>query len=377
MNKRRLMICISLLLLFLLSGCSRQAKNTTPVVATVNEEEIHMDEMMYYIYEAELTGNANEEMYQTFFGESYWDMTDDSGTTYRDLAKTETMDKALLYEIFYQRAIQSGYELKEEELAQVREDAKEIYDSLTAKQRDTMEMDEERLAEIFEKIEIVNTYYADFVNGLDVDEAVATSGIYEEDYQEYLVEYLFVPTTYYAENPEDADCDDADDCGLIPYSEEDRQAARERIEGYLKKAKEDDMKSKEFADLVSEDDDVTEVSEATFLEGDEIFGAKFEKAALKLKDGEITDQIVEEEDGYYLIRMIDTDSKESYQTAMDNAVETAKDEAFQKAYETIKKEYKTVVMDDIWSPIVIGDITYDKEAATSEKAVEDGLSITE
>ena len=74
-----------------------------------------------------------------------------------------------------------------------------------------------------------------------------------------------------------------------------------------------------------------ESSEVTFIKGDEIFGADFEKAALALSNGEIANSIVEEEDGYYIIKMVNKDSKVSYEDAMNRAVEAGLERCFFKS----------------------------------------------
>lgn len=354
MNKKRWIFPIILVLVCLLSGCMKKAGNKSPEVARVNDVSIYMDEMMYYIYEAELSGNENEEIYQGFFGESFWDSESPLGTTNREFAKQEVMEKAFLYEIFYERAKEAGYTLTEEKKEQIKKDANDFFNSLTEEQKETMYADSKRFTEIFEKIELVNQYQKDFEESLSVDEAKAVSSIYEEDYEEYNVEYLFVPTTYYS--PDETSDE------LLPYSKEEKQKSLEKIESYNIQLQNMDEKPESFQDILSENDEISEISEITFLKGDELLGEAFESEALKLKSGEYSSHVVEEEDGYYLIHMLNDASKEGYETALETAIAQAKQEAFEQAYEEIKKQYKTTVMDDIWGPIELGNLTYVKNA---------------
>ncbi len=362
--KRRIVFALSMLLLFLLTACSKKAKNDTPVVTVVNDSKIHMDEMMYYIYQSEADGNANEEKYQAFFGESYWETKDETGTTNRELAKTETMELAIRNDIFYQKAMEAGYALSKDETQETLKRVETTMEGWTDKQKLVMGITKERLMEILTKLSIANAYEKDFRDTLEVDEATATSTIYEEDYKEYDVLYLYVPTVTFSQ-----------DSNMIAYSNKEKQAAYEKAAKLLAKAKQ----GAEFSDLLMEDDTVEgmETSEVTFIKGDEIFGTDFEKAALALSNGEIANSIVEEEDGYYIIKMVDKDSKESYQDTINRAVEDAWEDAFSKAYEKIKEEYEITIQEKVWDPIEIGTTTYDKNAVPSKEDLEGAFEIPE
>ncbi|MFA9462953.1 MAG: peptidylprolyl isomerase [Velocimicrobium sp.] len=352
--KRRIGLVLSVVLLFILVGCSKRAKNDTPVVITIDNSKIHMDEMMYYIYQAEVDGNEMEEKYQAFFGESYWDTTDDTGKTNRELEQSNIMEHAIKNDIFYQKACDAGYECSDNEMQEIINDATSLMEEWTDEQKLVMKITKERLIEILTKISIANAYDRDFRETLDVDEATVTSGIYEEDYEEYDVEYLYVPTVTFTQEYD-----------MIPYSKVKKQSAYEQIKKNLEKAKH----GINLADLLTEKEQEAgaECSEVTFIAGDEILGSEFEKAALKLSNGQISDSIVEEEDGYYIMKMINNDSKMDYQNAMTSAIENAREKAFSKAYKTIKKEYKIIIQEKIWNSIEIGTITWDENSKVEEK----------
>jgi len=362
--KRRLVFAFSMLLLFLLTACSKRVKNDTPVVITVNDSKIHMDEMMYYIYQTEADGNAKEETYQAFFGESYWETKDETGTTNRELAKSDVMELAIRNDIFYQRAAKAGYEVSKDEMNEISKKVETLMTRWTDQQKLAMGITKERLVEILTKLSIANAYEKDFRDTLEVDEATATSTIYEEDYKEYDVLYLYVPTVTFS-----------NDSDMIAFSKEEKQAAYKEAVKLLKQAKQ----GTDFSDLLMEENRVEglESSEVTFIKGDEIFGAYFEKTALTLSNGEIANKVVEEEDGYYIIKMVNKDSKVSYEDAMNRAVEAAWNDAFSKAYETIKNEYEITIQEKVWNPIEIGAITYDKNVVSSKEDIKDALEIPE
>lgn len=362
MNKRKIVAALFLCLAFMAAGCSKNKTQDPPkesaspkpdfdVVLTVNDTDIYMDEMMFYIYQTEEEGNQNEEMYQNFFGESFWDSADEEGVTNRELLKQDTIDSAILYEIFCQKAEESGYELSEEEKADVESDAQGTWELLTDKQKKAMLLTQERLTQVLLKISLAYEYYEDFMDSLPVDRDTAASMITPDEYRQYDVQYLYVPTVHFDENYE-----------MTPYTEDEKEAAYKKIKGFLKKAK----KGTEISQLLEEDDMETEISEVGFMEGDALFGKAFEKAALTLENGEVYKDVVEEEDGYYIIKMVDNNSTESYDMEVEAAIAQAEAEAFETAYKELKKDFEIKINDDVWDPIEIGTLTYDENAVTDE-----------
>lgn len=363
MNKKRVIITLILCLALLASGCSKKKTEDTPkesplpkvdfdAAVSVNGTDIFMDEMMFYIYQTEEEGSQSEQMYQNFLGESFWDAVDEEkGMTNRELLKQDTMDSAILYEIFYQKAAESGYELTEEEKEGVKEDAKDTLEALTEKQKKAMLLTEERLTEVMLKISLAYEYYTEFMESLPVDEDKAVSMITPDEYRQYDVEYLHVPTVHFDENYE-----------MTPYTKEEKKEAYKKISGFLKKVKE----GTEISDLLEDDDLETEVSQIGFVEGDTVLGKKFEKAALGLENGQVYDGVVEEEDGYYILKMVNNNSTESYENEMEAAIAQAEAEAFEKAYEEMKKDFDIKINEEVWGPVVIGTLTYDENAVSDD-----------
>jgi foldase protein PrsA len=301
---------------FLFTGCGTKA------VVKVDKEKITLPELMYYVHQAEEEGQIYEEMYQNFFQESYWDMEYEEEKTFRQVAKEDAYENAIMYTIFEKEAIKAGYSLTDEEKEECSKEASEEYAAFTEKQRTALGLSEKEYIALKQKVMLGNKYYDALEESLEVDEDKATSMILEEDYIQIDVEYL------YAQNKEE----------LAPYLE--RAVAGE-----------------DFDTLAEENPDILESGALGFIEGDYALGETFEKEALKLSVGEITDKLVEEEDGWYIIKLVDDDSKESYEAACEEAIYQATNEAFQAAYEEIKSGYKITEYASDWDTLEIGDLT--------------------
>ena len=114
----------------------------------------------------------------------------------------------------------------------------------------------------------------------------------------------------------------------LELSEEERQEAYDTLLAMLPEA----MESDDFTELIPEESLTLEAGTIEFMEGDELFGATFEKEALKLQNGQVADYIVEEEDGYYIIKMVNDNSMESYNDEVAAMQERLIYEEFQKVY---------------------------------------------
>lgn len=326
----------------LLTGCG--GSNMGKTVVKIDKTKVGMDEMMYYIYQTEQDGNYYEELYSSYFGSSYWDMAYDEERTFRDLSKEETMNSAIMYTIFEEKAKEAGYSLSEEEKAEIATDAQTFYDGLSENQKTIMNLDVKKITAIQEKVSLANKYYDEVMAGIQVDEDTAATLVSPDEWRQYDVEYIYIPNFGYDEEYNE-----------VEFTEEQKQEAYRTISELLPKA----METEDFEELVPEDSEILETGVIGFLKGDEMFGAAFEKEALKLKNGQVADHIVEEDDGYYIIKMVNDNSTESYDEKVQDALEMMLYEEFQKVYEQIKAEYTIEINNSIWDEIVIGDITYE------------------
>lgn len=299
-----------------------------------------------------MDGNQQEQIYQGFFGKSYWDIKNEEGITNRESIKNETMDQAILYEILFQEAIHAGYQLDDTQVKEADKQAGLMMEGLTAKQKNSMQITKESLIEVMQKTALADLYYEEILEDLVVDEAMAVSGIYEEEFQEYNAEYLYISDVFYDE-----------ESGMIPYSKEEKEAAYQKANALLK-----EVQAGKDLETLSQEKEGIEYSSISFLEGDKLLGSAFEKAAIALSNGQTADSVVEEEDGYYIIKMMDNNSTQSYDSRILEAIEDAKAKEFDQFYETLKLNYEITIHESVWQPIQIGDLTYDESDAFQTNA---------
>lgn len=362
MNKYKKVISLVLMVVLvcsmaLVTGCSKKDSNKESnktedgsvdtsinykkddVALTINDEELTMEEMLYYIYSYE----AEIEMYQSYFGTELWDMEAEEGKTFRDVKKEQAMDTAIRYEVLYKEAVKKNYSLTEEEIASIEEGSASIMAQMPEEQLKLTGFTEEAITAIQQKWAIAEKYYDELIDSFDIDEKAIKEGIDKKDYKEYSTEYILVPTAT------------TDDQGnSTPLSDDEKKAAKEKIESIYDKVK----KSKNLEDGISDGDSDITYTDLSFLPNDEneTTNKTFMEEAMKLANGEISG-IVETDEGYYIIKMIDDNATTSYDEAVTAAVQEAENARFEEEFDKIKENYDLKVNDEVWDKVVMGNNT--------------------
>lgn len=322
------------------AGCKKD-DNLNNVVLTMNDTKFTLQDLMYCIYLIESSGDQNEQFYQSYFGISYWDEEED-GVTYRELAKNDVIDMAKWYEVIYQKAVAEGYVITEEEIAQCESDAEDMLTDIEDAKEKKLGFTKEYLLENLEKETIVLRYQNDQIATYDLDEDAIKAEVSYEEYKQYEIDYIYGATQELDEEG-----------NSIAYTDEQIAAVRSKIDTVMEKAKAGET----FETLVSEEDEDLVYGATGLFYEDEEWDAKILAAAKTLKNGELYQKVIEAQDGFYLVKMINAESTQAYDEAVEEAVTTAQEEKFNTEYEKMLEGYKITVNEDEWKDIELGEIT--------------------
>lgn len=357
----KLLVFTLALCMVVLTGCGKGSTNEKKLVVTVGDSKIYLDEMMFYIFMTESQLDQIDQMYQAYMGMSYWDQEYSEGVTVREYSKTTTMDMAVQYEILYTEAVKAGFKLSEEDKEASVENIEQIMEALSEAQLEKTGLTKEIVTTAWNKSAIAYNYMADLIEGFDIDDEGIRASINQEDYRQYDTQTLFVSTISYDEDGQS-----------VEMSDSEKAEVKKKIDAYVEKAK----AGEDFATLVEEDEDVVS-SDRSFLVNDEHTTEEFKEAALKLKKEEVSN-VLEMEDGYYIIKMVDDNSDESYESAVNEAIQEEENTRFQEAYEEMKNSYKITINEDVWGEIELGNVTLisaeemqEEDGATGEVQEED------
>lgn len=333
------MIYVSAVLILILIIAVSFDKLYGRTILSINGEKYKMDDLTYYFYSIE---SQYESMNQMFGG--YWDMALDetSGSTVRDLAKQEAVESALYTEILYKEAVSKGYSLTEEEKTTLNTNVDNLINNVIPEAvAEKNGFDKEYLTDILGKSMLVERFKKDQIVTLNIDEEAIKAGIDFEDYKQYDIEYLFISKTK-----------TDDDGNSVDLTEEEKIAAKDRLTGLIDQAKTTD----DWSTLVPEEDTELVYQKNYFTKNDSKFDDEFKAVMTAMNNGDISD-VYETENGWYLVKMVNNNSSESYDREVESQISSAEQEGFQQIYQDIAANYDYKVNNGALKSITMGTLT--------------------
>ena len=296
-----------------LTGCG---KKPTDVIFTVGDYSMTREEFLYHVAYFEVCG-INEATEKGMSAKAFWDSNNDEGVNNRQYYYTMTYAEASYYAIMAGVAQTVGnISLTDSEMTAADNYAKEYFDLFTEEEikRSGMTLHGFELA--IRRIVLANKYIQILKSEYKVDEDIIRSGMNKSDYKCVKTEWIGLGKT--------------------------ELNAKDKMQKALEKIKA----------VVSCEDAAKELSDvATFKTGtyhlnsgnkiDEIYSA----AANSLEDGEISG-IVEGENAYYIIKMIDKDCDSYYEDTVAQIVDEKIEKSLDNYYEQIAYTYSRELKND-------------------------------
>lgn len=309
---------------------------------------VYMKETVYDIFQVESQYNMYSSLYQQMYGKTYWEMedVDGEGRSGASAAKKQVMDNVKQREILCMEAQKLGYSLTDEEKKSVADNVQTALKELPEGQKKIDGLDEKSLTTVFEKSALAEKYKQVIIAEAGIDEEALKATVDRNEYHQYTMQY------YKVSNKEGSGEEQTD------VSEEQKQKNLASMQALKEKA----ATAEDFTKLVEEGDEsgIEAYQEEKLLKKDmessTFLTKKLRKKLIKMANDEISD-VIEGEDGYYLVKMVNNDDPSGYDSQCESVVNEEKTKQFNTRYDQIKTTYTTEVQSYWKGRVTVGSYT--------------------
>lgn len=321
--------------------------STTDENGTQKKDTVYMKEAVYSIYQVENQYNQYSSIYQQLYGKTYWEMedVDSKGRNGASAAKKQVMDSLKQREVLYMEAQKRGYSLTDEEVKTAEESVATTMKNFTDKQKKLEGLDEKTLKSEFKKNALVEKFRQILIKESGVDEEALKATVNKKDYRQYTLQY------YKVSNQETSGKETKE------VSAEQKQTNLTNMQALQEKAK----TAEDFTKLLDDNDKTgiqyqtenlikKDLKDSTFL------NKKLRNQIIKMENGQISD-IIEGDDGYYLIKMVNNNDSEAYDNQCDSVVQEEETKQFNARYAEFAPNYVTEVQSYWKGRVKLGSYT--------------------
>ncbi len=354
-NKVLLMLGIIAVVVLCAGVCYMQLRPRVVLVVTGTnasgsevKNKVNMKETVYDIYQTEMQYNMYSSFYQQMYGKSYWEMedVDDAGRDGAAAAKKQVMDAVKQREILCMEAEKLGYSLTDQEKNTVAENVKSAREGLSDTQKKLDGLDEKSLTTAFEKNALAQKYRQVIISESGIDREALKASVNRDEYRQYTMQY------YKVSNKEGTGDDEKDVSG------EQKQKNLENMQALKEKS----GTAEDFTKLI-EEGDTTGISTyqqeellAKDMESSTFLTKEQREKLIKMENNEISD-VIEGEDGYYLIKMVNNNDSAAYDKQCETVVSDEETKQFDARYDQLKAGYTTEIQSYWKSRVKLGSFT--------------------
>lgn len=329
MNRLKRTIVMSFCLMFLLSagGCGKNNSDTKLVLYTgfKKNEVFRIETMSCMLPEIMVYLTNTQDQYESVFGKEIW-KTDLNGVTLEENVKETVLAQLAQIKTMNLLAVKHGVALDESELKTVQEAAKEYYQSLNETEREILQVDEDTISGLYAEFALANKVYEYIIKDINPE-------ISDDEARNITVQYILLKTYT------------RDGTGKrIEYSENAKQDVLRQMEEILKTARQEDSDFEELVLQYSEG----EKGNVSFGKGE--MDPAFEEAAFNLETGEIS-EIVETQQGYSIIKCMNTFNREETDANKVKIVEKRREEVFGQEYDAFITSLTRTLNEPLWEEV--------------------------
>ncbi len=340
---KRIFVIISLVILVTVVVAVAWEGLAPKYLLSIDGKKMKQSDLIYEIYSAESMGAYMANLYAQFgYTDSYWTMDMGDGNTAQDDLRTEAINQAVETTLLYKEALSKGYTATEEEITKAEESADSTITQVGESKAKNLGMTREFLVDRILQETVSVRYKQDMIDGFAIDDEAIKATVDYDTYRGYEAEYFYIPTTTSNDAGEQVDI-------------ADKSQAKADIEAALAKAKTSDDWSKV---IDAEDENATvQYKKNAFTKESEDVSEETLKLIMDMKNGDVTEVIEEQADGYYVFRMVNNESSSEYDSQVEQAITDKENEEFNVYLTDLKEQHTIKVYDSNWKSVVFGSVT--------------------
>lgn len=334
------------------AGCSENTVDGTAEAINVDGVSVPLSEVNFYLRYQQV---QMQSFYGSLFGTDF--MNQDlmgTGAPYGETVRDTVVDTLKELYIVDAHAEELGISLTDEEKSAAAEAAGAFLAANDQKSLSAVNADEETVTHVLELLTLRARVYSDRAATIDTE-------VDNEEVAQKRISYVFNSTAGTTD----------EDGNTVELTENELAEKRSQLEQVLAEAKESGDLS-----AAAEAHDLSATS-TTYGKDDTTLNELVRTAADALSDGEYSD-VVEAENGYYIVYMESTYDEDATQTEIDNVLTEREEEAYNAWYEPLEEAAEITTNDELISTLTF-ERTYSAPAAeeTEETETEEEAAETE
>ena len=331
LKKGALSVAIIMSLSLTLAGCGfkkEEAKLDTgeisanSVVMLVGDEQVRFSEVADYCYFLKC-------QYESSFGSDLWNYQVEESETIGDQAKQEIVNMITQLKIISAQAQKQGVTLTADEEDEAARQAEDLVGAASGEDKKKYSLNVQEISEIYQENALANKMFYVATDDVDTD-------ISDEEARQVKLQVIQVKTAGQDENG-----------NTVPADSATIKAAKKRADKLYEQAQD----TEDFLALAQKSSDSTRYEFTVGSDSEELEQAVI-TAAFSLTTGEIS-QVVEGEQGYYIVYCVDEMDEEATQAKKEEIISQRQTKAFTEKYAQWMQDMKVDINQSFWNDFSI------------------------
>ncbi len=328
----------AILIALCLAGCGSVNRDTRIVLTTgfTKDEIFRIETASCYKKEVMVYLTNLQNQYEQVYGTEIW-MKEQDGVTIEESVKQAVLAEIAQIKTMNLMAENYGLALDETETEAVNEAAKVYFESLTDVEKEQMDVTLDTIRQLYREYALADKVYDYMIEDVNPE-------ISDDEARTITLQQILIKTGT------------KDKAGNItPYSEQQKSYAYATAVEALRR-----VEAGEDFDVVASRYNEAEESTVFIRKGER--EAAYEEAAFVLGNEEVSD-VIETEEGYYILKCVSTLNREETDMNKIKIVEERRKEAFSKEYDSYVQTLTRHINEELWQEVTL---LHDSEITTSD-----------